>query len=723
MFRKQLLKKSLKNIRLPIFLLLVLVEQSVYTQEKTFNRKSNQDSIVCIKLDSLFEKFKFNDFEQSKQICIEAITLGKSLDNHYILGHWYRKLGDLYAAYELNSTAANYYAKGLLYLQKRKDIDNWWYITIGNIYFADKRYTKAHEYYQKAYTHFSAQKDSLEAFEGMAEAISNIAKIYKEHAMQDSALILSKKSLQLRKKTKNEDSKVASCLQIADYYIITKNPDSSHIYIDSAYFFNKQSQTHVFLPNILLLENSLLLNQNKKQSALQKAIEAEKVSLDNNNHKLLLKTYLITTNILLEQHKYKEAEKYIKKSIPLLIYPDNTSQKAELLKKAAYVYHLLGDDNKSYSYLQQYSEYADSIINSQLISILSEFENEVHKSSLKTVKKDLASEQEKSTFYMYAITIGILSFLILSTLLYMILKKSAKLKSSLKRINEQNIIIGKQYEEILQQNKMLERYKNDLENLVKEQTHDLIIAKEQAEHANRLKTSFLENLSHEVRTPLNAITGFAEVLQYEENLPENIKTYIDHINTAGESLLQIIDSIIQLSDTQSSNYQLNISSFNAVEPIYKILNEFTKASKFRTSKIVEIRKQINIDTKQIITGDENALNTILYHLTDNSIKFTDKGYVEIGLCPYDEHHLLYYVKDTGIGIHHEDIKFIFDRFRKANSDSKKLYRGLGMGLTIVKNLIECMNGEIWLETEAQKGSVFYFSIPILFKEKPKCAKH
>ncbi len=81
--------------------------------------------------------------------------------------------------------------------------------------------------------------------------------------------------------------------------------------------------------------------------------------------------------------------------------------------------------------------------------------------------------------------------------------------------------------------------------------------------------------------------------------------------------------------------------------------------------------------------------------------------------------MLYYVKDTGIGIHQEDIKFIFDRFRKANSDNKKLYRGLGMGLTIVKNLIECMGGEIWLDTEAQKGSVFYFSIPIHYKDMPK----
>ncbi|MCF6241378.1 MAG: ATP-binding protein, partial [Bacteroidales bacterium] len=445
-------------------------------------------------------------------------------------------------------------------------------------------------------------------------------------------------------------------------------------------------------------------------------------SLKNNNHKLLLKTYLIITDILLEQHKYKEAEKYIRKALALINYPDNISQKAQLLKKAADIYHILGDDTKSYNYLKQYSQYADSIINSQLISILSEFENEVHKSSLKTVKRDLVSEQEKSTFYLYAVIFGILLFSILSILLYLILKKSSELKNSLIRINEQNTIIGKQYEEILQQNKMLERYKNDLEELVNEQTFDLIEAKEQAEHADRLKTSFLENLSHEVRTPLNAITGFAEVLQYEENLSENVKTYIDHINTAGESLLRIIDSIIQLSDIQSSDYRLSTSTFLAVEPIYKIVREFKNTNEFRTSKNVEIKAQINIEPEQKISTDENALNAILYHLTDNSIKFTEKGYVEVGVSPFDENQLLYYVKDTGIGIHQEDIKFIFDRFRKANSDTKKLYRGLGMGLTIVKNLIECMGGEIWLDTETQKGSMFYFSIPILYKEKHQSTK-
>ncbi|MCF6242085.1 MAG: tetratricopeptide repeat protein [Bacteroidales bacterium] len=198
----KLFKEILKSIKIPVLLILLFAEQSVYPQEKKHTKNINSDSILCVKLDSLFTKYKFTDFEQSKEICFEAITLGKSLDNHYILEHWYRQLGDLYAAYEMNSSAANYYAKGLLYSQNRKNIDNRWYITIGNIYFADKRYPKAHEYYQKAYAHFSANKDQIEGIEGMAEALSNIAKIYQEHTMFDSALILSKKSLQLRKKNK-----------------------------------------------------------------------------------------------------------------------------------------------------------------------------------------------------------------------------------------------------------------------------------------------------------------------------------------------------------------------------------------------------------------------------------------------------------------------------------------------------------------------------------------
>ncbi len=128
MFHK-LLNKLLKKLKLLLFLLLLLTEQTVYSQKNTPVKKTNHDSILCIKLDRLFKKYKFTDFEQSKEICLEAITLGKSLDNHYILEHWYHQLGDLYAAYEMNSKAANYYAKGLLYSQNRKDVDNRWYIT------------------------------------------------------------------------------------------------------------------------------------------------------------------------------------------------------------------------------------------------------------------------------------------------------------------------------------------------------------------------------------------------------------------------------------------------------------------------------------------------------------------------------------------------------------------------------------------------------------------
>lgn len=712
----------LKKFKFILFLILLLTEQSVYSQENILAKNADLDSNSCIKLDSLFEQYKLTDFVQSKQICFEAITLGKSLNNNYILEHWYQNLGDLNTFFEMNANAAKYYAKGLLYSQKTKKQDYNWYITIGNMYLADKQYLKAKEFYQKAYAHYATYKDSIKAIEKSAEALANIARVYQALDIQDSALIFLKKSLQLRKKNTNEDIKIKAYLQIANCFIRFNIPDSCSVYIDSAYLLDQHSQKHIFLPNIILLETHLLQKENKTQWALNKAIEAEKILLHQNNHRLLLKTYLIITDILLQQHKYKATEKYIQKALALINYPDNTSQKADLLKKAANIYHLLGDDNKSYNYLQQYSLYADSIMNSQLISVLSEFENEVHKSSLKTVTKNLASEQEKSTFYLNTVIIGILLFLVLSILLYLIFKKSAELKDSLKWINQQNSIIEQQYQEILQKNKMLEKYKNDLEELVHEQTHDLIEAKEQAEHADRLKTSFLENLSHEVRTPLNAITGFAEVLQYEENLPENVKTYIDHINTAGESLLRIIDSIIQLSDIQSSNYLLNISKFKAVEPVYKIIYEFKNSKEFRTSKNIEIRAEINIDTKQTIRSDENALNTILYHLADNSIKFTKKGYVEIGVCPYDENYLLYFVKDTGIGIHQEDIKFIFDRFRKADSGNKNLYRGLGMGLSIVKNLIERMGGEIWLDTETQKGSVFYFCIPIDFDDAPKCTK-
>ncbi len=658
-----------------------------------------QDSSYCVHLEKEFLKLKEINFLSAKAICDTAISIGQSLNNDFILEHWYRNMGHLFLIYQLNYPAVNYYGKGLAYAEKTGKINNWWYINIGNIYFADQDYAKAYKYYKLAFKYFkeSINKNQGAAFDGMAVAYSNIGLIFLNKHQTDSALYYTKKSLEYRKKTNRKNSIVFSYNQLASIFLSAHIPDSANSYIDSAITISVKSANHAYLPEAYLIKYDILLKKGDKKQAEQKLNEGLEKTIRLNDPNGMLKIYTKLIENAKDKNDKEEAIYYINRALKLIDYPENKEYRADFFKKLAGIYSHFKITDLAYKYLKKYSKHTDSVHSNLFKVIQYLFENELNKSKLEVVQKDLETEQKLNKYYKITFTVGLFVFIFIMILLYVLIKKSAVLRRSLTKINEQKILF--------------EKYKNDLEELVNEQMHDLIAAKEQAEQADRLKTAFLENLSHEVRTPLNAIIGFAEMLQYNSNLPENAMQYIDYIINAGEALLRNIDAIIQLSDIQANNHHLHISNFYAVRPIEKIIIEFKSSGKLKKSDRVEIRTKFNIDKELKISADEKVLSNILYHLIDNALKFTEKGYIEIGIEPYNENYLLYHVKDTGIGINQKDIKFVFDKFRKVNHEQSKLYRGLGMGLTIVKHLVESMSGEIWLESESNKGTIFYFTIP------------
>lgn len=242
---------------------------------------------------------------------------------------------------------------------------------------------------------------------------------------------------------------------------------------------------------------------------------------------------------------------------------------------------------------------------------------------------------------------------------------------------------------------------------------ELIIAKEKAEESDRLKSAFLANMSHEIRTPMNGIIGFIALLKEPDLVQEQQQYFLEIINKCGNRLLSTINDIMSISRVEAGLMTVLISKINVNEQIEDIY-------KFFKPEVEE--KGINISYKNtlteraaIIESDKEKIYAILTNLVKNAIKFTPSGSIEFG---YDsgssstgQRELIFFVKDTGIGIHSEQLELVFERFRQSSESLTRKYEGAGLGLSISKAYVEMLGGKIWIESEFGKGSTIYFTIP------------
>lgn len=245
----------------------------------------------------------------------------------------------------------------------------------------------------------------------------------------------------------------------------------------------------------------------------------------------------------------------------------------------------------------------------------------------------------------------------------------------------------------------------------KQKEENLRKAKEKAEEADKLKSAFLANMSHEIRTPMNAIIGFSDMLLHEEFESEEKQEFANIIKSSGDTLLKLIDDIIDISLIEAGQLKIYKGEFN-LSNLMKEVNRFFQEEKNRVHKPqLEIKLlATDIHKKIMISLDQIRFRQVLTNLIGNALKFTDQGKIEFGYNLIDNNILSVFVRDTGIGIQIDKVDHIFERFNKLNDD-KRLYGGTGLGLTISKKLVEQMGGNLKVESQYGKGSYFYFKIP------------
>lgn len=231
------------------------------------------------------------------------------------------------------------------------------------------------------------------------------------------------------------------------------------------------------------------------------------------------------------------------------------------------------------------------------------------------------------------------------------------------------------------------------------------------EKSGNMKSDFLANMSHEIRTPMNAVIGMAEMALREE-LPPAAREYIYQIKAAGKSLLTIINDILDFSKIESGRMDINEVDYEPMSIVYDVANIVMTRLK---GKDVELILDIAPNLPNELKGDNIRIKQVLLNLVNNAAKFTSRGKIIMKMdyvqMDTDEIELRISVEDTGIGIKKEDIGKLFQSFQQVDSKRNRNIEGTGLGLAISKRLLTLMDGDIWVESEYEKGSRFYCSLP------------
>ena len=438
--------------------------------------------------------------------------------------------------------------------------------------------------------------------------------------------------------------------------------------------------------------------------------------------KLLLETIVPIVNLNTSLELYDASQEYLlpilenNKDIELIILEENGREKVYLSLQEIDISSIKSYKKRNFSYKDIQDTYTNEAIGR--ISIYSSDKE----------YQFMLSQNINSTIYVFFAMIILMLILIftikrefkhLKTLSSEVLKYNPKESNfhlkEMQRNDEVGIInnaIISMLQKINDYSKLLDTMNQSLEKKVQERTKELEYQKLQALKATKTKSEFLANMSHEIRTPMNGVLGMTH-LALQTELNEKQQTYISKIEKSAKSLLGIINDILDFSKIEAGKLNIEKVDFDLFQMIDSIVNLVEiKAIDKKLELIINYDENIHKD----FSGDELRIAQILTNLIGNAIKFTEVGEIKLNIKKIANEKYRFEVIDTGIGLNKDEQERLFQSFSQADESTTRKYGGTGLGLTISKQLVELMDGEIWIESKKDIGSKFIFEIPLKEKE-------
>jgi signal transduction histidine kinase/TolA-binding protein len=567
-----------------------------------------------------------------------------------------------------------------------------YYIQLANFNKETNNYKLSLSFLQKAFNYAKSKNNT----QGKANALFLIGTTYFELQKTTDALEMFAKSANIFS-TLPPSTDYALCFyNIGLCYMLLEDFTKAEDNFDKA-----QS-----IYNVLRIDASELLNlqkgilyKNKGKTDLASKFFNEIIS--RNDAKDILKTKaeaLYQLGTIEEKLNHNNlAANYLNRALQMNAKENNLDQKVKILFDLSNVYEKLLDIKKSHDYLKAHLLLKDSLfhLNNQKLDITdyNAFKESERMKTIDQMTKENEAQQKTNKFAKLISILAIALITILS-LLSLSLYKNNIIRS------QSNV-------------------------LLKEKNFELQIAKDKAEKASKARAEFLSTVSHELRTPLNAINGITHLL-IEDNPRQNQLHYLNSLKFSGNYLLTFINEILEINRIESSNIEIEYIDFNIKQLLLDIQNSMNEiASKNNNLFTLEIEESI----PEILLGDPTKLSQIFINLINNALKFTKNGEVKVMAklveTGDDFSRINFAVSDTGIGIPEEKQETIFESFSQGSIEINRKYGGTGLGLTIVKKLVDLLGGEINLKSEVNVGTTFDFELNLLHgsqeipTEKPK----
>lgn len=322
-------------------------------------------------------------------------------------------------------------------------------------------------------------------------------------------------------------------------------------------------------------------------------------------------------------------------------------------------------------------------------------------------------DQKNQSYFRFSMLFSLSALMIVATLIYFLYKhvqrRFSKIEYIVRNLNTQRPDFSKKIpiEHDDEIGRVMQQF-NLLKTKLEKDYMEMEKLKEKAEETAKIKSEFLANMSHEIRTPMNGIIGMS-YLTLQTKLNKKQKDFIQKIDTSAKNLLGIINNVLDISKIEAGKLSLEKNDFE----LHQVIDNSINLLSFKMDeKDLDFKLDYEENISTLFYGDALRLSQILNNLLSNAVKFTSKGTISLSVSKVHQNRFQFQIKDTGRGLKKEEQANVFNAFIQADGTSSRNYEGTGLGLTISKQLVEMMNGEIWVESKYKQGSTFIFEIEL-----------